>query len=267
MIRYYDPYVKEYALEAEPSLEMFGWSLFVVILLIATSMFFFIRIGRMKRDYAFPAFSAANHQATTFTSSLIGFLFLVISVFLFFSLPSMLLPTVYVIFRYAQLTAFFLLFFVAAYFLINAAGSSRFAQAKKFLAFVPPLWGMAFLIASYVNPDYLFKDFNHMLCNASLCALTFFFLYEAKSSAIGKTTAAYLIFSLLSIVTCMAYIVPNFILLAYWELSSELNFIFEAVELGAIVYTASVAFHLISSLAPVEKEEEPSKEIAVSEET
>lgn len=267
MVRYYDPYMNEYALESASALEAFGLSLFFALLLIGTAAFFFIRIGFLKSKYKFPEFSAANHQTTTFTSSLLGFLFLAIFVFLFLSLPTMLLPTKHVVFRYAQLAAFFLLFFVAAYFLVNATGSARFAKAKKVLAFLPPLWGIVFLIASYTNPDYLFKDFNHMLCNASLCALTLFFLYEAKSSAVGKPTGAYLIFAMLSLVTSMAYIVPNFILLAYWELSSELNFIFEAVELGAIIYTAAVAFALIRSLTPVENEKSADGEYVVPEKT
>ncbi len=267
MVRYYDPYMNEYALEARSSLKTFGFLLFFVLLLIGTAAFFFIRIGFLKCNYEFPEFSAANHQATTFTSSLLGFLFLAISVFLLLSLPVMLLPSVYVIFRYAQLAAYILLFFVSAYFLVNAAGSPRFAKAKKVLAFAPPLWGIAFLIASYTNPDYLFKDFNHTLCNVSLCALTFFFLYEAQSSATGKPTAAYLIFALLSLVTSMAYIVPNFILLAYWELSSELNFIFEAVELGAVIYTAAVAFYLIRSLTPVKNLNSEDEEYVFPEET
>ena len=254
MVRYYDPYMNEYALEAHPSLQVFGYVLFFALLFIATASFFFIRIRPLEAMYEFTEFSAANHQSTTFTSSLLGFLFLAIFVFLCLSLQTMLLPTAYGIFRYAQLAAFVLIFFAAAYFLVNAAGSQRFANAKKVLAFAPPLWGIIFLIASYTNPDYLFKDFNHTLCNISLCALTFFFLYEAKSSIFGKPNGAYVIFALLSIVSSMAYIVPNFVLLAYWELSSELNFIFEAAELGAVVYTAAVAFHLIRSYKPVELE-------------
>ena len=35
----------------------------------------------------------------------------------------------------------------------------------------------------------------------------------------------------------MVYMIPTFVLLAYWELSSDLNYLFEAVLLGAIFYT------------------------------
>lgn len=255
MVRYYDPYMNEYAMEARPSLRAFGIALFFTLFLIGTAALFLIRIGSRRAKYKFSEFSAADHQSTTFTSALLGFLFLAISVFLLMSLPVMLLPTQYILYKYAQLVSFFLLFFVSVYFLLNAAGAPHLVKVKKCLAWVPVLWGMVFMIASYTNPSYLYKDFNHMLCNASLCALTVFFLYEAKSSGIGKPGAAYLVFALITFVTSMAYIVPNFILFAYWELSTELNFIFEAVELGAILYTLAVAVSLIRSLTLVETPE------------
>ena len=85
----------------------------------------------------------------------------------------------------------------------------------------------------------------------------FFFLYDSAACATGKVREEYLVFSLLTIIASMAYIVPNLILLAYWELDNEMNFIFEAVEIGALIYAITVAYQLISSIRVRIKVEEP----------
>lgn len=248
MLRYYDPYMKEYAVKANSLLNVYGYALFFVVLLLATASFFFIRIGFLGSDHELSEISVSEHQISTFTSALIGFLFIAVFVFLSLSLGAMLYPSQYVLFRRMQLLAWLLLPFVGAYFILQAAEKERFVQAKKIFAFLPPVWCVIFLVVSYLNPSYLYNDFNHLLCNASLGALAFFFLYEAKARITGKTTAAYFVFSLISMVLCMAYVLPNFILLAYWELSPELNFIFEAVEIGAVIYIPCITLLLISSL-------------------
>ncbi|MBQ3489140.1 MAG: hypothetical protein IJA86_00935 [Clostridia bacterium] len=272
MILYYDPYRKEYMAQAKPSMQAFGYIMFFVLLLLATSICFFIKFHRFSGRHEFSVFTAADHQSSTFTSALLGFIFLAVGVFLSFSLSAMLSPTKYIIYKYMQLISFILLFFSSAYFIIHAANDTRFSKIKPILAFAPPLFGLSFLLASYVNPLYLYKDFNHTLCNVSLCALTCFFLFEAKASITKKAAAPYFVFSLLALVTSMANILPNFLLLAYWELSSELHFIFEAVEIGAILYIISVAFHLVSSVhycepvLPEEKTEYITEETEVSKE-
>ena len=257
MLRYYDPYTKEFVLEAAPALKTFGYVTFFTLLLLATASFFFIRLKMIGWAYEFSEFSAAEHQSTTFTSALLGFVCLAVCIFVSFSLPSMLAPTKYIIYKYTQLAAYILLFFVAAYFIINAMGSPRLEKIKKVIAFLIPLWGVAFALASYTNPLYLYNDFNRMTCNASVCALTFFFLYEAKGTALKKTKPVYFIFSLLATVMCMVYVLPNYILFAYWELTSELHFLFEAVELGALCYMISVSFVLVSSLQKCELPKAP----------
>ena len=257
MIRYYDPYAKEYAWEAKASLQTYGWTLFFALVLIGALTYCFIRIGLRKENVGFGTFTASAYQSTTFTSALLGFLCLVIAVFLLLYLPLMLVETTAVYYQYAQLTAYVLLFFSAAYFLINAAGSAHLTKAKKVLAFAPPLWAVALLLATYMDPMYLYRDFNHLLCIASVALLMFFFLYDSAACATGKIREAYLPFSLLSIIASMAYIVPNFILLAYWELANEMNFIFEAVEIGALIYAITVAYQLIRSIRSEIEVEEP----------
>lgn len=255
MLQYYEPYTKEYAFEAKSSLEIFGFTLFIVLLLLATASFFFVKIKFLGGECEFSEVSASNHQSTVFTSALLGFLFLAVFVFLAFSLKEMMLPSYYKTYQALQLISFLLLPFVGIYFILNSLESSRFDHIKKIFSFIPTLWCVIFLIDSYLNPMYLYNDFNHTLCNVSLCALVCFFLYETKTVIRKKANAAHFVFSLLAIVLCMAYIVPNFILLAYWELSSELHFIFEAIQLGAIIYMASVSLILISSLKKCESPE------------
>ena len=248
MLRHYDPYTKEYAIEAKAPLQIYGYTLFIAVLLLLTAAFFFIRSGFLRRKYEFSEISVSNHQSTTFTSSLLGFLFIAVFVFLTLSVVTMLLPSQYTIFRYTQLISFILLPVVGVYFILKATEANRFVTAKKVLSLAPPVWCLLFMITSYINPIYSYKDFNHILCTVSLCALLCYFLYEAKSVITKKQNIAHFIFSLIAIVLCMAYILPNFILLAYWELTPELHFIFEAVEIGAIIYMASVSLLLISSL-------------------
>ena len=248
MLRFYDPYTKDYVPEATSALKTFGYVTFFMLLLLATAAFFFVRIKFIGGEYEFAEFSASERQSTTFTSSLFGFVFLAVGIFLSLSLPSMLMPTQYTIYKYTQIASYVLMFFVAAYFIISAMDSPRLEKAKRILSFFPPIWGVAFLLMSYTNPLYIYNDFNRMICTASVGVLTFFFLYETKASALKKTTPVYFVFSLLATMLCMVYILPNFILFAYWELTSELHFIFEIVELGAICYIPSVSFALVSSL-------------------
>jgi len=260
MIRYFDPYRNEYAQEARPMLQTFGLVLFFALVIIGGAVVLWNCFGLKKEGVAYAPFSASDDQAATFTSALLGFLFLAVGCFLFLSLPLMLMPTVHAVYRYTQLIAFALLFLVAAYFVLNATGAPHLARAKKILACVPALWGVTYLIASYANPSYLFKDPNHMLCNLALGILVLFFVYEGKMSATGRNMGEYLLFALLLIVSAMAYIVPNFILLAYWELSSELNFLFEATLIGALIYAIAVAVRLIRSVVPAPKQQKPEKE-------
>ena len=250
MIRYYDPYTKEYAWEAKASLQTYGWILFLALVLIGLLAYGCIRIGFRAEGARFGECTASAHQTTTFASALLGFLYLVIAVFLLLYLPLMLVETTAVYYQYTQLTAYVLLFFSAAYFLLNAAGSPHLMKAKKVLALAPPLWAVALLLATYMDPMYLYRDFNHLLCILSVALLMFFFLYDSMACAMGKIGEAYLTFTLLFIIASMAYIVPNFILLAYWELSNEMNFMFEAVEIGALIYAITVAYQLVSSIQP-----------------
>ncbi len=253
MLRYYDPYNNEYALEASVPLKSLGFTLFFIFVILATSAIILTR-------FEFRTFSAAEHQASVFTSALLGFVFLAIGVFVSMYMKTTLENTLFPLYKYSQFISYVLLFFCAVYFILNAAGHPRFEEYKKKLAFIPPIWCVAFLVSSYVNPAYNYKDFNHTLCNVAICALVFFFLYDGKMVITEKATVPYFVFSLISLTASMVYIIPTFVLLAYWELSSDVEHIFEAVLLGTIFYTCACLRNLCKNVQIREKKEEAETE-------
>ncbi len=255
MVRYYDPYSNEYAFEASGQLQAIGLILFFVFVVLATSAI-------AMRKFEFQAFAASDHQSSVFTSALLGFVFLAIGVFVSLYLKTILDNYHYPLFRYAQIISYVLLFFSAVYFILNATGNPRFTAVKKVLSFVAPVWGVFFLLASYMDPAYNYKDFNHTLCNVAICALILFFLYDAKMISTGKATGVYFVFSLISLTASMVYMIPTFVLLAYWELSSGLNHLFEAVLLGAIFYTCACTHNLCKNIKVREKPAPKEKESA-----
>jgi hypothetical protein len=253
MVRYYDPYSNEYALEASGSLKAIGFTMLILFIIFATSALAMIK-------FEFTAFSASDHQTSVFTSALLGFVFLAIGVFVSLNLKTILENYNFPYFRYAQIASYALLFLCAIYFILNATGNPRFAIVKKVLAVIPPIWGLAFLLASYIDPAYNYKDFNHTLCNVAICALTLFFFYDAKMAVLKKATGFYFVISLISLTASMVYMIPTFVLLAYWELPSGINYLFEAVLLGALFYTFACARSLCKNVKVREKPQPKQKE-------
>ena len=248
MVRYYDPYNNEYALEATGSLKSLGIVLFIVFVILAT-------VAPVLRRFEFQTFSASDHQSSVFTSALVGFVFLASGVFATFYLKPILENSVSPLYKYAQTVSYSLLFLCAVFFIINASGHPRFNNLKKLLSLVTPIWGVAFLIGSYLDPAYNYKDYNHTLCNVAICALILFFLYDAQMLVTGKATCAYFVFSLISLTASMVYMIPTFVLLAYWELSSNIGYIFEAVLLATIFYTCTSIRNLCKAVKEKEKPE------------
>ena len=255
MVRYYDPYNNEYAVEAFGQLEAIGLTLFFVLVLLATAAF-------VLRKFTFKPHDTAEHSGSVFTSALLGFVFLAVGIFVSLDLNVILENIQFPLFRYAQIVSYVLLFLCAVYFVVNATGNPRLEAVKRALSFVPPLWGVAFLLASHMDPAYNYKDFNHTLCNVAIGALTVFFLYETKAAVTGKASIAYFVFSLISLTASMVCMIPTFVLLAYWELSSNLNNLFEAVLLGSIFYTCACFFNLCKNVIPCEKKPKEKKEKA-----
>lgn len=257
MIRYYDPYNNEYAPEASNVLQALGLIIFFAFVVLATSSFFMIR-----RE--FRTFSVSDHQSSVFTSALLGFVFIAVAVFVTFYLPTVLADGKYPLFKYSRLASYILLFPCAVYFVLNATGNARLAETKKQLSVFPAIWAIVFLVSSYTNPAYNYKDFNHTLCNVAICALILFFFYDSKMAATGQTSTSCFVFSLISITATMVYMLPTFILMAYWELSSCLDHIFEAVLLGALFYTCACAWRLCLSVTVKEPKQDVPKEATPS---
>ena len=246
MVRYYDPYSNEYALEASGSLKAIGFTMLILFIIFATSALAMIK-------FEFTAFSASDHQTSVFTSALLGFVFLAIGVFLSLNLKPILENYEHPLFRYAQLASYVLLFLCAVYFILNATGNPRFENVKKALAVIPPIWGLAFLLASYMDPAYNYKDFNHTLCNIAICALILFFFHDSKMATLRIVSPVYFVFSLISLTASMVYMIPTFVLLAYWELPSGIHYLFEAVLLGALFYTFACTRSLCKNVKVREK--------------
>lgn len=252
IVRYYDPYSNEYAIEAETSLRSFGFVLLFVFLALLTSAI-------LLRKFEFDGFSASENQFSVFTSSLLGFVFLAVGIFVFFYLNNFTEIFAYPLYQCTQILTHLLVFLCAAYFILHAAGNARFENAKKMLALSTPIWSVAFLIWSYLDPTYNYRDYDHSLCLFAISALAFFLLYDAGMAVTGKSTAPYFVFSLISLVASTVYVIPNFILMAYWELSSNVNRIFEAVLLATIFYTCACLRNLCLSVKVREKTEKKKK--------
>ncbi len=241
MFQYYDPYNNEYAAQAKTPLQALGYIVALSLIVMATSYFFI-------RKKTFENFSAASNQLSVFSSALFGFVFLAVGCLLaFYYGKELFTPTSAVAFHYLRLIAFVLLFFSAIYFIINATSRCP-EKTKKIFSFFPTLFAIVFLAASYINPNYNYTDPNHNLCNISVCALLLFFLYETRASATGKNTAIRFVFSLIALICTMVYIVPIFILMAFWELSTGSDLLFEAVECGALFYIVAVLYSMVQAV-------------------
>ena len=246
MVRYFDPYNNEFALQAEPHLRALGFTLAAVLAILATSAIFLAR-------FEFGKFSASDNQFSVFTSALLGFIFLAIGVFALLSSAEGETVRGYPLYTCTQLITKLFVFLCAAYFILNAADNTRFENARKMLSFATPVWGVAFMVSTYLDPAYNFKDDNHSLCILAVCALVFFLLYESGMTLLGKGGIPYFVFSLLSLAASAVYIIPNFVLLAYWELSAGTNQIYEAALLGTIFYTSACLSCLCRTVKPREK--------------
>ena len=138
MLKYYDPYMKEYMVQADQALNVYGYALFFAVLLLATVSVFFIRVGFLGSDHELSEISVSEHQFSTFTSALMGFLFIAVFVFLAVSLGEMLYPSQYAMFRRMQLIAWLLLPIVGVYFILQATEKRDSFRQRKFLHFCLP---------------------------------------------------------------------------------------------------------------------------------
>lgn len=246
MLKYFDPYNNEYSADAKIPLQILGYTICISLVLMASAYFFI-------RKQSFASFSASESQASVFSSALLGFVFAAVAVLILIYYSGTLFTSgSHPFFKIIRILSFLLLLFSAVYFIANAADSRVPAKTKQILSFFPTLWALSFLVASYINPAYNYTDPNHNLCNISIAALLLFFLFETRTAVTGKSTPARFIFSLIALICTMVYILPIFVLMAFWELSTGLDVLFEAVECGAIFYIFSVMRAMIVAVKPKE---------------
>lgn len=246
LYRYFDPYNNEYSADAKFSISLLGYLLLAAILLMATS-YFLLR----KKDFS--EFAVSQSQFSVFSSALLGFVFAAIGflVLLYYG-GELFAENTHTFFQTLRIICFVLLFFSAAYFVMNAAASRTSVRMKKFFSFIPTVWALLFLVVSYINPAYNYTDPNHNFCNISIAALLLFFLYETRACATGKNTPIRFIFSLIALIVTLVYILPIFILMAFWELPTSIDVLFEAVECGAVFYIIAVICSMIQAVKPKE---------------
>lgn len=243
LYRHYDPYNSEFSSDADRQLIILSYVALAVILLMLTSYFF------LKREQ-FEIFSASSNQVSIFSSSLCGFIFAAagILIAIYFGKNIFRPERQGWFFHLMILIAFFSLFAAAAYFIFSASVEHSRPGIKKALSFFPTLWALSYLSASYINADYLFNDPNRILCNVSLCALLIFFLFETKNTVSTPQNPARFAFSLVALICVLLYMLPTFVLTAFWEIPLTYTTLFEVIECGAVFYIFATLYTMILSL-------------------
>lgn len=246
--QHYEFYHNEYMQDAKEPLQMLGYAL-IIAMIFAASAFFFIRKEK------FSEVAASGSQVSIFASALLGFVFIALGILILVyyrdALFSKNSSSAFFVF---QIVSYVLLFFSGFYFIINAAVQTP--KRKAIFSFFPTLWALAFLITSYINPIYNYTDSNHNFGYVSFSALLIFFLFETKAAVTGKSTPIRFVLSLIALITSVSYILPIFILTAFWEYPLSIQVLFEAVECGAVFYIFSVLYSMIKAWKPQTKENE-----------
>ncbi len=242
LYRYFDPYANTFTLAAEPFLTALGYGLAVCLLIAFCSMIFL-----RKREFA--PISSSTYQFSVFASSLLGCLFAAAGVLSLIYYPKEIFSQRGTLaYRLFLLAAFFSLFFAAIYFILNSSARFEGAKLKTVLSFFPTIFAITYLSTAYLSPDFVFSDSNDVLRNVSLAALSFFLIQETRTAVYGKSDTLRFGFSLVAIISILAYNIPSLIVTAFWEMELTFMTMFELVECGAVVYAISVARTLIIGL-------------------
>ena len=252
LYQFYDPYTGEFSKEAGSFIEILGYGMLIVLLIMFTS-YFWLRKEKFER------FSASSNQVSVFSSAFCGFIFVFVGICLvIYYAGTIFQASGGWFFKLAQIISFFSLFAAAAYFIFSASVGHGESVIKKSLSFFPALWALSYLVASYIHPDYLYNDPNRIFCNVSLIALLLFFLFETRNTVSSPQNPLRFAFSLIAMVCVLVYIIPLFTLTAFWEIPMTSESLFEAVECGAVFYIFAVLYTMILSI----KKEAPSSKKA-----
>ena len=249
ILRFYDPYLAEFAHSASGYLDTIGYVTFGILLIMA-SAFLILR----KKTIA--PFEATASQTAVFTSSFTGFLFFAIAILLLIYYKEIIFAkTAHVFFRGLQIISLFLMFPAAGYFLLNSSAEPNGSKAKRAISFFPTLWALFYLITSYANPDYNYSDPNRLFCNVSIIALLLFFLFETRKNVSKPLSTVQFVFGLFAVVSILVYILPAALLTLFWEIELTVPTIFELIGIGAVFYIISMMTLMIKN---VENKAEPS---------
>lgn len=247
ILHYYDPYLGEYAIEAGKPLDILGYVTFAVIVLLASAA-----IVIRKTEIA--PFTASSSQTAVFASSFAGFMFFAVAILLLiYYRESIFAESAHTFFKILQIASLFSMFFASAYFLLNSSAEPNGTKMKIALSFCPTVWFLLYLVTSYANPEFIYNNPDRLFCNVSLIALLLFCLFETRRNAVGPMNPLQFMFGLIAVVCSLVYIVPTFLLTAFWEIELTVTTIFEAVELGVIFYIAAILYVMIRSVTPQEQ--------------
>ncbi len=242
ILRYYDPYLGEYALEANGSLKILGYVTCAVIILLASA-------AVILRKTEFSPIVASSSQTAVFASSFAGFMFFAVAIMLLiYHRESIFAESAHAFFKILQTLSLFTMFFASAYFLLNSSAEPNGTKMKTALSFFPTIWTLLYLITSYANPEFIYNDPDRLFCNVSLIAILLFCLYETRRNAVTPLNHVHFTFGVIAIVCALVYIVPTFLLTAFWEIELTVTTFFEATELGILFYIAALLYVMIKSV-------------------
>lgn len=241
----YDPYDGTFELGSGDILRTFEYFLIFASILILTACFF-------AKNISFEKFSSSYSNTSLYVCLVCGIIFTAVGIFsLFYYFDDLFFKTRNNTFatKICTIIAFFLIFFVAAYFFMCASQKYKQKQIKVVFSLLIPVFTILCIIASYFNSDFVYNDFNRITCHISLLAILFFSLSEASLS-LGRAAHKFnFISSLLCIICVPAYIIPLVGLAAFWEVNFTFTLLFEMSQIAFLIYAFASAISAINSLS------------------
>ena len=122
--------------------------------------------------------------------------------------------------------------FLAARFALGSDGSPGF----KVLSVLPALWSALYVIKSYFDLSYSFRDANRLVCEIAFLAVSFRFLSESRYYIKYPAPRLFLAASCASMILGTAYALPAVVMTAVGVIPFTLNCCFEIALPAILVY-------------------------------